>query len=121
MKLQPVTCIAARPFPVPLMSDDEHGVQMHALSASADSQLAWLTLQKRSPKRQPSNQSFKSRINSFVKWVIVAWALFPLSNEIRDKCEDVWDKNGFAQAWECIRDDVLIAKSSRPGISVPPH
>jgi hypothetical protein len=47
--------------------------------------------------------------------------LYPLANEIWDKCEDDWENNGIAKTWQCIRDDVLIAPDSRPGISVSPH
>jgi WD40 repeat protein len=116
----PVTCIAARPFPVPLKGD-ENEIQMHAISASADSQLAWLTLQRKSKGRKTSPKSLKSTVNSLLRTAIMMWILYPLANEIWDKCEDEWENNGIAKAWQCIRDDVLIAPDSRPGILVPPH
>jgi WD40 repeat protein len=116
----PVTCIAARPYPVPLKGDED-GIQMHALSASADSQLACLTLQRRTKGRKSSRGSLKSTLNSWVKMALFAWILYPVANEVWDKCADEWNSNGYSKAWECIRYDVLIAPASRPGILVPPH
>jgi WD40 repeat protein len=116
----PVTCIGARPYPVPLKGDED-GVQMHALSASADSQIAWLTMQRQPSKRKHSDASFKSTINFLVRMAILAWILYPLTNEVWDKCEDEWKNNGYGKTWECIRHDVLIAPATRPGISVPPY
>jgi WD40 repeat protein len=116
----PVTCIAARPFPVPLQGEED-GIQYHALSASADSQLAYLTLQRRAPREKSSSRSYQSLINSLVRIAILAWVLYPVTNEIWDKCEDEWDSQGLAKTWECIRYDVLIAPSTRPGVLVPPY
>jgi WD40 repeat protein len=116
----PVTCIAARPFPVPLKGDEDE-IQMHALSASADSQLAWLTLTHRSKGRKSSKRSFKSTVNSLLKTAILSWTMYPVAKEIWDTCEDDWGNTGFSKTWECIRDDVLVAKSTRPGILVPPY
>ena len=83
----PVTCIAARPYPVPLKGDEENGAQMHAVSASADSQMAWLTMQRRSSKRKPSDVTFKDMVNSLVKAAFIGWLLYPVANEVLDKCE----------------------------------
>ena len=116
----PVTCIAARPFPVPLRSDED-GIQMHALSASADSRLACLSLEKRRPARKSSSMSFKSMMDSILRFVVIGWILYPIANEVWDKCEDEYLNNGLAEAWECVRNDVLIAPASRPGIMVPPY
>ena len=119
----PVTCIAARPYPVPLKGEDDEdgGVQFHAVSASADSQLAWLTLQ-RPPRRKRGSggivggSSFKSTFNSVVRLALLIWVLYPVANEIRDKCEDEWDNSGLVKMLECVRHDGLF----RTGIS-PPH
>ena len=116
----PVTCIAARPFPVPLKGDED-GIQMHAISASADSQLAWLSLQRASRQRSSSSGSFTGFVNSTLKFAIVAWLLYPIGVEIWDKCEDEWDNYGYMKAWECIHHDVLVAPNSRPGIMVAPY
>jgi WD40 repeat protein len=120
----PVTCIAARPYPVPLMCDEDNdGDQMHALSASADSQLAWLSLQRRSKStknRPPSDVNFKTVLHALLKMAAVGWMLHPFVNEIKDKC-DMSLGGGLAPTWECIRHEVLLAPTSRPGIAVPPH
>jgi WD40 repeat protein len=115
----PVTCIAARPYPLPLKVD-ENGVHMHAISASADSQLAWLSLHF--PPRKPRKPvSFKGILHSMVKLAVALCMLYPVANEVWEKCEDKWDNQGYAKTWECIRDDVLVAPVSRPGILIPPH
>ncbi|KAL3936846.1 MAG: hypothetical protein SGBAC_007922 [Bacillariaceae sp.] len=115
----PVTCIAARPFPVPLMSDED-GLQMHALSASADSQLAWLTLASK-PRAQRSQRSFKSSVNMLLRTAIMTGICYPVAHEIWSKCEDEWAANGLGKTIQCIREDVLVASNSRPGILVPPY
>eukprot|EP00980_Cylindrotheca_fusiformis_P028334 scaffold22592_cov129-Cylindrotheca_fusiformis.AAC.20 len=115
----PVTCIAARPFPVQLKGD-ENDIQMHALSASADSQLAWLTLQNKSKGRKGSERSLKSTVNSLLRTSMLMWILYPLAHEIWHKCEEDWETNGISKTWQCIRDDVLIAPDSRPGILSDP-
>lgn len=122
----PVTCIAARPYPVPLACDEENdGVQMHAISASADSQLAWLTLERRSKSRTPSDVTFKSTLHALLKAAILGWILYPVANEINEKCREseLYLSSGgrFGQTLECIRHEVLLAPASRPGIAVPPH
>lgn len=117
----PVTCIAARPYPVPLRHDELNNVQMHAISASADSQLAWLTLSRKSSKREPSNMTFKGTVDAIFKMAILCWMLYPVANEIRDKCESDYHQTGVTKAWECIRYDVLLAPTTRPGIAVPPY
>ena len=122
----PVTCIAARPYPVPLLCDeDSDGVQMHAISASADSQLAWLTMQRRGrSKGTPSDVNVKSILNSILKLAILWWVLTPVANEIKEKCrQDLYSlSNGdIGKAWECVRYEVLLAPATRPGIAVPPY
>lgn len=123
----PVTCIAARPYPVPLLCDqDNDGVQMHALSASADSQLAWLTLQRKSSSsnRRPSDTNLKTMVHSLLKFALFGWILYPVVNEIRDKCEDSMynsSDRGLLGTLECIRYEVLLAPNSRPGIAVSPY
>lgn len=116
----PVTCIAARPFPVPLRGDEDD-VRMHALSASADSQLAWLTLESKSKGRKGSQRSFKSTVNMLLRTAMISGMCYPLAHEMWNKCEDEWVSHGFGKTFQCIRDDVLIANDSRPGILVPPY
>jgi len=122
----PVTCIAARPYPVPLLCDqDSDGIQMHAISASADSQLAWLTMQRRGrAKSAPSDLTLKSVLNSMVKLAILGWLFYPVAHEINDKCQQdlyTMSSDNIGKAWECIRYEVLLAPTTRPGIAVPPY
>jgi len=117
----PVTCIAARPFDVPLEGEDESGVKYNALSASADSQMAWLTIQRKLPKgaaqRASSGPPLAEYINLLLKLAILFWTFSPLAKEMAETCGGA-DVPGIFQ---CIRDDVLVAPMSRPGIAVPPH
>ena len=122
----PVTCIAARPYPVPLLCDkDSDGVQMHAISASADSQLAWLTMQRRGrSKGTPSDVNLKSILHSILKMAILWWVLAPVVNEIKEKCQQdlsMLSSGDIGKAWVCIRYEVLLAPATRPGIAVPPY
>lgn len=123
----PVTCIAARPFPVPLLCDEtSDGVQMHAISASADSQLAWLTMQRtRRSWGGGSDTNLKSILNSILKMAFIGWLLYPVANEINDKCHNdlylISPTGSIGKTWECIRYEVLLAPSTRPGIAVPPY
>lgn len=124
----PVTCIAARPYPVPLLCDqDNDGVQMHAISASADSQLAWLTLQRKSSSssRRSSDTNLKTMVHSFLKLAFLGWILYPIANEIKDKCEGSIYNSSSDQTLmgtlQCIRYEVLLAPTSRPGIAVSPY
>uniref|UniRef100_A0A7S1DDR2 Uncharacterized protein n=1 Tax=Cyclophora tenuis TaxID=216820 RepID=A0A7S1DDR2_CYCTE len=127
----PVTCIAARPYPVPLKEDEDayDGIQMHAISASADSQLALLTLTRRVPRRQRQRQrqsggtSTKSSIIpslSTLAWVaLFLYAIYQIGQETVLLCRD--DFGAWYQFGECILHSVLIAHPSRPGILIPPH
>lgn len=120
----PVTSIAARPYDVPLQGEDD-GVRFHALSASADSKLANLTLQKRAPKQnRPGAYDgiLKSLWNSML-WMMIAYlvVLRPLYEDAQEKCSFAMQKQGFGMALECLLHDVIIAPNSHPGILVAPH
>jgi WD40 repeat protein len=120
----PVTCIAARPYEVPLQGEEDSGVKFNALSASADSQMAWLTLQRRGPKSAARKSSagppLAEYVNFLVKLALFFWIFSPVAREMMDTCGGD-DVHGLASKLQCIRDDVLIAPLSRPGIAVPPH
>lgn len=121
----PVTCIAARPYSTPLKGDDE-GVVMHALSASADSKFALLTLQRRGPKKASSGGGGGSGTvvfsTSFLIWMgLLSWAMYYVVQETQQKCQDEWNEHAYGKMYECFLHTVLIAPSSRPGILVPPH
>jgi hypothetical protein len=120
----PVTCIAARPYEVPLQGEEQSGVRFNAISASADSQMAWLTLQRRLPKnaarKSSSGTSLAEYINLWVKLALLYWIMSPLAKDMWETCGGD-DVPGLGQKIICVRDNVLIAPISRPGIAVPPH
>jgi WD40 repeat protein len=124
----PVTGIAARPYPVPLQGE-ENGVQIHARSASADSQLACLTLQRKGPpkaKKQGggsirSGPSGATIMNRLIAMVVLSFVLYPVLQDVQEKCAVPLQKKDFSTLRQCLMDDVLIAPSSRPGVSVPPY
>jgi WD40 repeat protein len=124
----PVTGIAARPYPVPLQGE-ENGVQIHARSASADSQLACLTLQRRGPpaeKKQGrgsirSGPSVATIMNRLIAVVVVLWALYPILQDMQEKCAVPWQKRNLGALRQCVVEDVLLAPSWRAGVSSPPY
>lgn len=120
----PVTCIAARPYSTPLQGDEE-GVVINALSASADSKFALLTLQRRGPKKQGSNTSggsFSLFSTTFILWMaLVSWAMYYVVLETQLKCGEEWKQGNYANFADCVLHTVLIAPASRPGILVPPR
>lgn len=120
----PVTCIAARPFPVPLQGEDD-GVQIHSRSASADNRLGCLTLQKRSPQRSAAGGILDIGVTEFVhrliSLTIVSLLLYPVVMEARSKCEHTFSNEGIGALGQCLIQDVIIAPSWKPGIIVPPY
>eukprot|EP00525_Craspedostauros_australis_P012172 CAMPEP_0198135592 /NCGR_PEP_ID=MMETSP1442-20131203/60668_1 /TAXON_ID= /ORGANISM="Craspedostauros australis, Strain CCMP3328" /LENGTH=143 /DNA_ID=CAMNT_0043796765 /DNA_START=42 /DNA_END=473 /DNA_ORIENTATION=- len=122
----PVTCCAARPFSLPLQGDDGD-IQVHAMTASADSKLAWLSMSRASRRRsKPATSSeggmtFQSFFNSMLRFALLMWILWPVVEEMRDKCEETWGVDGYMEALHCVRYKVLFAADSTPGIRVPPH
>lgn len=121
----PVTCIAARPYDLPLIGEKESGIRFNAFSASADAQLARLTTQRKVPKSAAEKNSvgfpLAEYLNRLAKWVLILWILSPLAQDVWSQCGDDDEINGFGARLKCVRDNVLIAPSSRPGIAVPPY
>jgi hypothetical protein len=121
----PVTCIAARPYDLPLKGDKESGIRFNAFSASADAQLARLTTQRKVPKSAADKNSagfpLAKHLNRLAKWAFMFWIFSPLARDMWSQCGDDGDISGFGARLKCVRDNVLIAPSSRPGIAVPPH
>jgi hypothetical protein len=121
----PVTCIAARPYAVPLQGEEGGGtVRFDAISASADSLMGWLTVQRRGPKsarqKAASGPPVADYVNKVVMYMFFCWVLSPLVQDLWRTC----GKDGFqgvGKTWTCVRDDFFIAPMSRPGIAVPPH
>ena len=118
----PVTCIAALPYDVRLMDEELTGIRYHALSASADAKLARLTTQRKIPKnknsRTPSGFPLAEYVNYSVKMTLILWVFLLLAQDAWRKCSQ---ENGIFGKLMCLKDDVIIAPSSRPGISIPPH
>jgi WD40 repeat protein len=120
----PVTCIAARPYDVPLQGEEQSLVKYDAICASADSRMGWLTLQRRNPKRVAgkagSGLFLANFVNTLVKVGLLYWILSPLARDMWETCGGV-DLPGLRSKLQCIRDDIFIAPLSRPGIAIPPH
>jgi hypothetical protein len=125
----PVTCIAARPYEVSLKGEDFTGVRIHARSASADSQLACISLQRRVPRKRKNYSSGTSGssfailqlIHRIMFATLVIWILSPLAREATDKCQYLWNRGDLKSLCRCILDDVLIAPANRPGVMSPPY
>jgi WD40 repeat protein len=122
----PVTCIAARPFDVELQGENFTGVQIHAKSASADGQMACLTLQRKAlNKSNGSPTSSWDGIMLSIHRLIVAsfilWFISPIAHIAVDKCGYLFTERRWELVGNCLIDEVLIAPSTRPGISSIPH
>eukprot|EP00978_Attheya_sp_CCMP212_P048307 scaffold501574_cov59-Attheya_sp.AAC.1 len=121
----PVTCVAARPGPLPLpgeVSEEYCGasIQYDVMSASADNQLAHLTRQ-RAPRKRRSTQSSSSsssysniQLCFHILLLLLAWFLFLVFQTTKQSTCSFTDI-------PCIREIVLWAPSTRPGISFPPQ
>mmetsp|Transcript_7766 Transcript_7766/g.11142 ORF Transcript_7766/g.11142 Transcript_7766/m.11142 type:complete len:441 (+) Transcript_7766:99-1421(+) len=123
----PVTCIAARPFALPLRGEED-GVMMHAISASADSQLAMLTLQRRAPKKKNAkgggggSDINLTNIFFILMWAgSIFWTMYRIVLETIELCEDELEAMALGSIQQCFLHTVLWAPSNRPGILVPPH
>ena len=129
----PVAALAARPFAVPLQGEDEDGVQVHCRSATADSQVACLTLQRRARRQQRDRHgaseslhgmavvvsSWMTVINRIVYVLIVIYLLSPVWKEAHVKCGQAV---GWGSEWQsCLVQDFLWAPPTRPGVSSPPY
>ena len=118
----PVTCIAARPYPVGLRSDEDFVV--HARSASADSQLGILTLQRRANRKANSPSGDGSPLMDWTHRLLVTGFLVllatPFYQDAVHRCGPVYSSQGIVSATVCLRDRVLVAPAKAPGISTPP-
>jgi len=121
----PVTCIASRPYDLPLKGEKESGIRFNAFSASADAQLARLTTQRKAPKSAAEKNSagfpLAEYLNKLAKWALMLLMLSPLAQDMWMQCGEDGDISGIGAKLKCVRDNVLIAPSSRPGIAIPPH
>jgi hypothetical protein len=117
----PVTCIATRPCPWALQGEED-GVRVDARSASADGKMGCLTRQWRGPKKSSSGLDdgigVVGYMNRIIYALLLAWFLSPVWKEYTDKCGQA---QGFAVKRQCLLDDVLLAPTSRTGVSIPPY
>lgn len=125
----PVLCIAARPFPVELRGEED-GVRIDARSASGDGKMGCLTRQRRAPRTSGGSSgvgsagksivNFMDVVNRLLLLCLVAYLASPVVHEARQKCGRADSRKG-ASWLICLKNDVLIAPSTRPGISSPPY
>ena len=113
----PVTCIAARPYPTP-SKGEEDGMIYHAISASADSQLAVLTLMRRGPSKKKEGGGKSS--DNLPSLTLVFWFLV-LFTMLRVIAQETMELCSMNMSMSCLMNEVLIAPTSRPGIMHPPH
>ena len=118
----PVTCIAARPFDAPLQGEDD-GIRYHAISASADSRLGNLSLQRAPRQSVPGafNRFLSNTYGAIIFLIIATIATRPVVVDFWEKCGYEWERGTFGGAKDCLVNDVLVAPETHPGIKVPPH
>ena len=130
----PVTGIAARPYPVPLQGEADDGIAVHARSASGDSTLARLTLQKRAPRaprewtpREGGGVCYKlSRLlHRLIQWTVLVIVMAPLGRRAVLQCPSPTTTTTTSvlqfRAWtQCVWENVVLAPSTRPGVASPP-
>mmetsp|Transcript_12892 Transcript_12892/g.36780 ORF Transcript_12892/g.36780 Transcript_12892/m.36780 type:complete len:543 (-) Transcript_12892:107-1735(-) len=130
----PVTCIAARPTHLPLPGEEEEGINVDIMSASADNRLSKLTLQRRSRRKNRDGSGGGGGIAGFglgmLGFLFSLWFLFfcmagvilaILTQLSWEACEAEISSKDIIAAKECIWSTVLWAPSDRPGVSFPPH
>jgi WD domain, G-beta repeat len=116
----PVTCIAARPLEHIALASEAGNVPIHAKSASADGQMACLTLVRKIPRAAGATGGggmWWPRGHRLIVTCLWLWLLSPLAREAARKC-------GTSTPWKewprCVRDRVLWAPSTRPGLASMP-
>jgi hypothetical protein len=114
----PVTCIAARPYDIALPEEHFTGVPIHAKSASADGQMACLTLQRKVPRQLASRGiGMLGWTHRLILTSVMLWLLSPLAREAVEQCgHRPWDAG-----WPlCVARKVILAPSTRPGVASIP-
>jgi len=117
----PITCIAARPFASSLAGEED--VQFHAISASADSRLAYLTLQKPVKEQKPGAFQRHAALlhNLLVLLAITYIVATPIYNDAQEKCGYDLQHGFFGAIKNCVIPEVLWAPASYPGVMSPPY
>lgn len=123
----PVTCIAARPLPMPLAGEELTGVAVDAISASADNKICHVTKQRKStlkPKRKErGNGSGTRSLGVLYPVYLVLFAMMVYSIKVAfDVCHGEFAGLGdIMGVKQCVLHTVLWAASDRPGIAFIPH
>lgn len=124
----PVTCIAARPLPLPLAGEDKTGVAIDAICASADSKMCFLTKQRKSTlkkvrKKRAGGRKAGSGISlTFILMMIfLAWAIKVSFDVCSDELEGGTSLDDLQHiVVDCVIHTVWWASPSRPGVAFVP-
>ena len=122
----PVTCISARPLPMDLAGEAQFGVQVDAVSCSADNQMVFLTKQRKSTLKPVKSNGSRSTGSWFGFWfwfnllflALVAYVANVSYHVCRYEIENGPD---LQEIKECVLHTVLWAPSNRPGIESVPY
>lgn len=125
----PVTCLSIRPQ----FDSTDLDITVHVRSASADSKLACLSLQRKVPKANKperlgsSNTGLLTFIHRIIVGLFLLWVISPMIQDASDACGQYWYQSdgSFLQRVEdvahCVFEDVLWAPGHRPGVATPPY
>ena len=111
----PVTCLAARPLPIPLAGEDKIGITVDAICSSADSKMCFLTKQRKSTLKpvRKGGRSGGGSISYYLTLIFaVIWMVFA-TKITHDICSN-------DLSLDCIIHTVWWAKKDRPGIASVP-
>jgi WD40 repeat protein len=121
----PVTCIAARPLPLPLSGEDLTGVAVDAITASADNKICYVTKQRKSkmkPKPKGGQKKRSVSLISYLIYLLIFAIIIYVSKVSVDVCHEEFSGLGdIAQVKHCVFKGVLWAASDRPGVAFIPH
>jgi len=121
----PVTCIAARPLPLPLAGEELTGIAVDAISASADNKICHVTKQRKStlkPNRE-ERKIVKKSIGAFYLIYLIVFAVMVYAAKVSfDVCHGEFvGLDATLGVKQCVLHTVLWAASDRAGISFVPH
>jgi WD40 repeat protein len=114
----PVTCLAARPLPMPLAGEDSLGITVDIICASADSKMCFLTKQRKSTLKSTGDRRAGNGLGlgSFVSIFIICLMLFfILVGKIS------YDLSGDEfEGFKSLIQTVWWASNDRPGVAYVP-
>jgi WD40 repeat protein len=117
----PVTCIAARPLPLPLAGEELTGISVDGISASADNKLTFVTKQRKSTLKPIKDGKKMRKLHpfgvSYLLHLLICIMVWYTSRVAYDVCKDSTDMK------KCILNTVIWAdaRSNRPGVAYMPH